>query len=127
MHMSADDSPEFEFGIRNTLIQNNAYYHLFNLRSLTGLESSVVLDTMTVLENVAGDLQPESTIFVTNFALVEANQLNLRVVNNIFKANLCTSLHLSNSNVTYAGINVFQNNAAQRGGAVALYNKAFLL
>ena len=66
-------------------------------------------------------------MLLRNFALVEANQLNLRVVNSIFKANLGTSLHLTNSNVTFAGINVFQNNAAQRGVAVALYNKAFLL
>ena len=118
VHMYADDSPDFEFSIRNTLIQNNTDYHLFNLKSMTGLESSVVLDNVTALENIAG---PEGPIFITDFALVEANQLSLRVVNSIFKANLGTSLHLANSNVTFAGINVFQNNKALRGGAVALY------
>ena len=129
VHMSADNSPDFELGIHNTLIQNNTDYLLFNLRSLTGLETSVVLNNVSILKNTAKDLPPENTISVTctNFLLVEANQLNLRVVNSIFKANLGTSLHLTNSNVTFAGINIFQNNKAIRGGAVALYDRAFLL
>ena len=126
VRMSADDSPDFELGIHNTLIQNNTDNLLFNLRSLTGLETSVVLNNVSILKNTAKDLPPENTISVTG-TLVEANQLNLKVVNSSFEANLGTSLHLTNSNVTFAGINIFQNNKAIRGGAVALYDRAFLL
>ena len=128
MHIYADDSPDFELGIRNTLIQNNTdYYQLFNLRSSIGLESSVVLDNVTILENTGRDLLPENTISVTNSPLVEANQINHRVVNSTFEGNFGTSLHLTNSNVTFAEINDFKNNKALRGGVVGLYDKAFLL
>ena len=126
VQMYADDSPNLEFSIRNTLIQNNADRHLLNLRSLTDLESSVVLENVTVLENLAIE-KSEETMPIGNFALLEVNQLNLRIVSSIFMSNTGTSLFLTNSNVSFAGINVFRNNVAVRGGAIACYNRASFL
>ena len=87
------------------------------------LDSSVVLENVTVSENLAMDKSEETC----NFALMEVNQLNLRVVSSIFMLNTGTSLFLTNSNITFAGINVFKKNFAVRGGALACYNRASFL
>ena len=85
-----------------------------------------VKSNVTVLENLAID-KSEETTSITNLALLEVDQLTLRVVSSIFMSNTGTSLHLTNSNVSFVGINVFQNNVAVRGGAIACYNRASFL
>ena len=76
---------------------------------------------------IAADLTENlvSTVDPT-YSVVEIVYFSVKVVKSTFKSNFGTSLHLTRSNLSFAGENLFAHNYGLRGGAMALHDLMFL-